>query len=176
MYKSALVIIALALSVSANAGTVGMSGLWSFEGQMTTADPSGFVLSTEAVIGEFDFNTGLVNLALDSPFFGPETWYSTGTIEDLLDGSYLGSFEIFRNSTSYSWNILWDITQQGNTANVTTLDGDGDGIPGITLIDGPWVGFSHAVNGTLTAVPVPAAVWLFGSGLIGLVGLARRKA
>ena len=28
----------------------------------------------------------------------------------------------------------------------------------------------------LTAVPVPAAVWLFGSGLIGLIGLARRKA
>ena len=27
----------------------------------------------------------------------------------------------------------------------------------------------------LTAVPVPAAVWLFGSGLLGLVGVARRK-
>jgi len=27
----------------------------------------------------------------------------------------------------------------------------------------------------LSAVPVPAAIWLFGSGLIGLVGLARRK-
>jgi len=27
----------------------------------------------------------------------------------------------------------------------------------------------------VSAVPVPAAVWLFGSGLIGLVGLARRK-
>ncbi|HKK14548.1 MAG TPA: VPLPA-CTERM sorting domain-containing protein [Gammaproteobacteria bacterium] len=26
-----------------------------------------------------------------------------------------------------------------------------------------------------SAVPVPAAVWLFGSGLIGLVGVARRK-
>ena len=26
-----------------------------------------------------------------------------------------------------------------------------------------------------SVVPVPAAVWLFGSGLIGLVGLARRK-
>ncbi|MFP5505246.1 MAG: VPLPA-CTERM sorting domain-containing protein, partial [Gammaproteobacteria bacterium] len=23
--------------------------------------------------------------------------------------------------------------------------------------------------------PVPAAVWLFGSGLLGLVGIARRK-
>jgi hypothetical protein len=28
---------------------------------------------------------------------------------------------------------------------------------------------------SLTAVPVPAAVWLFGSGLIGLIGIARRR-
>lgn len=28
---------------------------------------------------------------------------------------------------------------------------------------------------TLTAVPVPAALWLFGSGLIALVGFAKRK-
>ena len=28
---------------------------------------------------------------------------------------------------------------------------------------------------SITAVPVPAAVWLFGSGLIGLIGIARRK-
>lgn len=27
---------------------------------------------------------------------------------------------------------------------------------------------------TVSAVPIPAAVWLFGSGLIGLVGVARR--
>ena len=26
-----------------------------------------------------------------------------------------------------------------------------------------------------TAIPLPAAAWLFGSGLIGLVGIARRK-
>ena len=37
-------------------------------------------------------------------------------------------------------------------------------------------GFAWAVaDGDIGAVPVPAAVWLFGSGLIGLVGLARRK-
>jgi hypothetical protein len=29
---------------------------------------------------------------------------------------------------------------------------------------------------TVSAVPVPAAVWLFGSGLVGLIGVARRKA
>ena len=27
----------------------------------------------------------------------------------------------------------------------------------------------------LSSVPVPAAVWLFGSGLFGLLGFARRK-
>ena len=27
----------------------------------------------------------------------------------------------------------------------------------------------------LSAIPIPAAIWLFGSGLIGLIGIARRK-
>ncbi len=44
-------------------------------------------------------------------------------------------------------------------------------------------GFSiESANGTVvstdivnTAIPVPAAVWLFGSGLIGLVAVARRR-
>ena len=31
-------------------------------------------------------------------------------------------------------------------------------------------------SGDVSAVPVPAAAWLFGSGLIGLIGFARRKA
>lgn len=30
--------------------------------------------------------------------------------------------------------------------------------------------------GDVAAVPLPAAVWLFGSGLLGLLGVARRKA
>lgn len=31
------------------------------------------------------------------------------------------------------------------------------------------------LEGTISAVPVPAAFWLFGSGLVGLIGMARRK-
>ena len=30
-------------------------------------------------------------------------------------------------------------------------------------------------SGDVSAIPVPAAVWLFGSGLLGLIGIARRK-
>ena len=31
-------------------------------------------------------------------------------------------------------------------------------------------------SGDVSAVPVPAAIWLFGSGLLGITGIARRKA
>jgi hypothetical protein len=36
--------------------------------------------------------------------------------------------------------------------------------------------FAGIDNFSLQAVPLIAAVWLFGSGLIELIGLARRKA
>jgi hypothetical protein len=56
------------------------------------------------------------------------------------------------------------------------------GVPTNTLFN--FFGFSiETENGTVVStdiintavVPVPAAVWLFGSGLLGLVGIARRK-
>lgn len=31
------------------------------------------------------------------------------------------------------------------------------------------------IRGQVQVIPVPAAVWLFGSGLLGLIGIARRK-
>jgi hypothetical protein len=43
------------------------------------------------------------------------------------------------------------------------LSGEGDLLAGID-------------NFSLQSVPVPATAWLFGSGLIELIGLARRKA
>jgi hypothetical protein len=57
------------------------------------------------------------------------------------------------------------------------------GIGGNPMQDGPFIGFnanfdatSLTVTGyTPAVIPVPAAVWLFGSGLLGLVGVARRK-
>ena len=39
-----------------------------------------------------------------------------------------------------------------------------------------WSGGQHLdMYLTTSAVPIPAAAWLFGSGLIGLIGVARRK-
>ncbi|RRQ21596.1 VPLPA-CTERM sorting domain-containing protein [Thiohalobacter thiocyanaticus] len=44
---------------------------------------------------------------------------------------------------------------------------------GTELLNGEII-FGHS-EASLSAVPVPAAVWLFGSGLAGLVGIARRR-
>ena len=38
-----------------------------------------------------------------------------------------------------------------------------------------WTGSLSVTYEYTSAVPVPAAVWLFGSGLLGLIGIARRK-
>ena len=58
-------------------------------------------------------------------------------------------------------------------------------VPGSVMVNGPFAGQHATFKGTTTdiipqsggtsPVPVPAAVWLFGSGLIGLVGVARRR-
>jgi hypothetical protein len=87
-------------------------------------------------------------------------------------------------------NCLWtkNPNPAGNHAGTVFLfastDNDGDGTLGIPMAQGgPFYdyslnsgfNFNFNLQGTMTVVPVPAAVWLFGSGLLGLVGMAGRK-
>ena len=85
-------------------------------------------------------------------------------------------------------------TGTGSEVILVTLDPYGLALSG-TNIPNPLLPLSHSffvyiesVNGvtqaagiglpgtlTVTPVPVPAAAWLFGSGLLGLIGVARRK-
>jgi hypothetical protein len=66
------------------------------------------------------------------------------------------------------------------------LGGDKTGIGGSPMLSGPFPGYNANFDvDTITItgltivdpepVPLPAAVWLFGSGLLGLLGIARRK-
>jgi hypothetical protein len=67
----------------------------------------------------------------------------------------------------------------------TTLDSAlpivDDGVAGGVFTAGPWLGFNANIDVTsmqlpaVASIPLPASLWMFGSGLIGVLGLAGRK-
>lgn len=144
---------------SAQAGTMGMSGLWDFTSDSGAGfyDSLGSFVSTGQLTGRFDFDSGRVSLQSTTPFFG-EFYFTDGTISDNGDGTYNGDLAFTWNVSTFpiSPGLLWDITDHGDsTATVETLAG------------------GAIIDGTLTSVPVPAAVWLFGTGLAGLLMVGR---
>ena len=119
----------------------------------------------------------------------------------LVDGSALvalnfadfwdGSIATPVNKTQYGaieqFCCVWTGTLIDGTGDTGTLLGNYLATGGIvTDANGGWIhnqqntssntASIYALSSVITApVPVPAAVWLFGSGLLGLVGVARRN-
>lgn len=83
----------------------------------------------------------------------------------MVTGGQVGSaWGGFFGATYYE---VWDFQLLSNNSatgfNVDTIFGTAGG------------DFAQYVGAITAPIPVPAAVWLFGSGLLGLVGVARRK-
>lgn len=81
---------------------------------------------------------------------------------------------------------LTSITYLGGNADLLALANAGSGIQTATfqftspqsltdLFETSSTISSTSFSGSISAIPVPAAIWLFGSGLLGLAGIARRK-
>ena len=70
-------------------------------------------------------------------------------------------FPVIADASLYAMIDNGTFSIDTNTGSATMLSGIGVSLKGGDLAYG--------------VVPIPSAVWLFGSGLIGLVGLARRK-
>lgn len=87
----------------------------------------------------------------------------------------LSSLDLIGGIGSITFNETLSYTPYGTTLSML------DDIIGITSTStSATVGFDFVRDGAiyafqLQAVPVPAAVWLFGSGLLGLIGIAKRK-
>lgn len=131
---------------------------------------------------------------------GSGIWGTDNCGDSVLCGTYIRATNLYAPLTSTSLQITptasdpvdstgyygisfkFDsaLTNAGGTVQLLTSGGtDGEGIcknpdclpegaAGVTAFRG----FS---GGSVSAVPVPAAVWLFGSALIGLVGIRRKK-
>ena len=115
---------------------------------------------------------------------------------DLVSGSCVSNVCDITADFS-AWEVYWNgsVFEQGprpdNTLPFELAAGTVDIVTGDYALDwssqilgGPFngvTGFWHIegqftnVSAVPSAVPVPAAVWLFGSGLVGLLGFARRK-
>ncbi len=81
---------------------------------------------------------------------------NTGSFSNLQSNYYWSGLEYAPN-TSYAWDFYFNYGNQGSGSKASSL-------------------YALAVRpGDVSAVPAPAAVWLFGSGLMGLLGVMRRK-
>lgn len=86
---------------------------------------------------------------------------NTGPFFNVQANDYWSSTE-YAPDTRYAWLFYFDTGGQGYSTKT-------------------WYGYyawavrSGDVGTTAPVVPVPAAVWLFGSGLLGLLGLSRKR-
>ena len=150
------------LTATVNEGQLGMHMLfdWGSDSNIdlfVVADPMSVFGPGIARSSSFNFSTFTFNC--DGPPAG------SGTVTNCLyDGADLGG------DGKPAGDQIWMLASG---------DGNGDGIMGIPMaVGGPFAGFNGNFNANLNQlaeVPVPAAVWLFGSGLLGLVGVARRR-
>lgn len=136
----------------------------------------------------------------NAPFFGPAFNFLAPTTTSLAGTAYGpatvsvgtgGNFSVHFNVMEAQWGGTWFPLGQDGGIGVTFNCSGGSSFTcfaehKITVAEDPgsagfagWVA-QWEVHGTASGltpapVPLPAAAWLFGSGLLGLVGIARRK-
>lgn len=144
----------------------------------TITDISGFIGSTDGgdfTIAIYDNSEGghnpvgteLFSATTEVSPNSPNGWYGPTDISwDIEAGTYWASFEVRAGQSFYGWHRGWNPPLPS------------DPLPALTqnfinhddwMVSNDWYGLQ------IEAVPLPTAVWLFSSGLIGLIGLARRK-
>jgi hypothetical protein len=100
---------------------------------------------------------------IGGPFFGYTNEYNLYTSIDGADWSFVGS------------GILTEHTDPELYTDIYAISGDSLRYVKYEVVGGThWASITEIETYDTSAVPIPAAVWLLGSGLIGLVGIRRR--
>jgi hypothetical protein len=138
------------LSIASNySGSYNTTGLYLDNGDYSTNGFSSITFSFASDVNAFGFNFGASNYSWTlTAYDGSGSIIESMVISALIDSNNGEFFGIAANGIAY--------------AVLSNNDPSYDWI----FID----------NFTTSAVPVPAAVWLFGSGLLGLIGFTKRKA
>jgi hypothetical protein len=95
---------------------------------------------------------------------------------ETLEAQWSGThFSLGRDSGGITFNGTTDGTNFSMYAEELIDASEDNGSAGFAGWTAEWYYVGTIDGFEAPAVPVPAAVWLFGSGLLGLVGVARRK-
>lgn len=146
---------------------------------MRRADGEAFTVSEVDFSAAFGFASGNVRKGF---------WEILGFDQAVNPNLSSGNGTNYANRTAYQTvnNYANDFTNGLLTLNSDFNDADGikglwihfNGAPS-TALAGPGLPFKveidNLVVGDVAAVPVPAAAWLFGSGLLGLLSFGRKK-
>jgi hypothetical protein len=102
--------------------------------------------------------------------------FGTGTTQVFAD-SYSGDLFGVSNFTGSLWIAVPTGFTSGDTLGAASGTWLNQSFASLGMTPGTyvWSWASDSITLQVSAVPIPAAVWLFGSGLLGLVGIARRK-
>jgi hypothetical protein len=124
------------------------------------------------VISQGELKGGIVSHTLGTAGTDPlsSTFFTGGSFPDNIFGYQFADLD----------DTVTGFVRDGETVAVQSslfvrLSAPGFETGGAASIADPLDLTSGAFSGSLSIVPVPAAVWLFGSGFIGLVGMARRR-
>lgn len=145
------------------------------------------VLSTDTpfLSGALDFGypTGLVSLAnfafgaaVDSGFsFLPNT-STAGQINDFAFSNFSGISGASNLLATMAFNTIGIGTSDFTVAIDQTSQGGWFFLTGVPLTASDFSNFTlNNASVQINAVPIPGALWLLGSGLVGLVVMKRRK-
>ena len=158
--------------------------------RLTLADFAGISETNDPTIRAFfdfriqlDFGSGFVNhVVSQGELKGGLVSHTLGTAgtDPLASTLFSDSFSVFGYQFENLDGSVTGSLAAGQTVTVksqlfVSLEAPGFETGGAASIGDPLDLSAGAFTGNLSIVPVPAAAWLFGSGLIGLAGLARRK-
>jgi hypothetical protein len=181
--------LALSISFPASASTVryewttitghgGLSG-W-IDVDVTTGDNSNFN-AQKMVAFEFNFPTPEDVTYVTADLFGPTSPEDSTPVFEGLISATNGIIQLLEQVLPAPRSNTFIANQQCQLPSLLACEGIfGAGIA-TNSIDRVGMDPSQQTStgrwkiAAVPAVPVPAAVWLFGSGLLGLIGVARRK-
>ena len=172
------VIISLTLSSSSWAITYELSWIGSNSYAMSGEFSFSDTLVSTRFIDETEIDSLNIEVFQGAASLG--TWDMM--IDELTGGAALNfNFDALTETFVVGGNSQFEAGQQWNAGNLGTGVGfiSGSGEQSVYL-NGIRFGIIDVSQSTLTAthltaVPIPATAWLFGSGLLGLIAVARKK-